>query len=396
MMNPTDAQNTAFIQQMNRIYPPKRKVLVIEWPDQRTVFQKHKGKIIGGTAAGIAGAVALPVALPLLGFTASGVAAGSIAASVQSVVYGAWTGGLFSLAQSAGAAGVATATTAGMAAGGAVAGLAVGSFADNSSARQKAFVEKMKNEENKIHIYSDKIYIGLKRLPGTPDMRKSFLQSLSCRSECEKSVIILGARQFTIYDTYYVEENINITDGYLWFTQYDNHKEISLKDFRVFMSKLGSSGSFNFNDVVKFVGISFDDIPQFSYVIDGDDKCHITQWTPRLQNGMFPILLPNIGFKQYAEIKPNLDKWLTSIRADAKSIQAIHKSRNNFEDVKKDYFFKETYTVLDHHSAESVSPSGVLSITPNEDVHRKRWHDSSQTMNLLNMNIKVLIYSSSD
>ena len=31
-------------QKMNRIYPPKRKVLVIEWPDQRTVFQKHKGK----------------------------------------------------------------------------------------------------------------------------------------------------------------------------------------------------------------------------------------------------------------------------------------------------------------------------------------------------------------
>ena len=43
MMNITDAQNTAFIQQMNRVYPPKRKVLVIEWPDQRTVFQKHKG-----------------------------------------------------------------------------------------------------------------------------------------------------------------------------------------------------------------------------------------------------------------------------------------------------------------------------------------------------------------
>ena len=30
-------------QKMSRIYPPKRKVLVIEWPDQRTVFQKHKG-----------------------------------------------------------------------------------------------------------------------------------------------------------------------------------------------------------------------------------------------------------------------------------------------------------------------------------------------------------------
>ena len=31
-------------QKMSRVYPPKRKVLVIEWPDQRTVFQKHKGK----------------------------------------------------------------------------------------------------------------------------------------------------------------------------------------------------------------------------------------------------------------------------------------------------------------------------------------------------------------
>ena len=31
-------------QKMSRIYPPMRKVLVIEWPDQRTVFEKHKGK----------------------------------------------------------------------------------------------------------------------------------------------------------------------------------------------------------------------------------------------------------------------------------------------------------------------------------------------------------------
>ena len=52
-----------------------------------------------------------------------------------------------------------------MAAGGAMAGMAVGSFSDNSSSRQQAFARRAKNEENKIHIYPDKIYIGLKTLP---------------------------------------------------------------------------------------------------------------------------------------------------------------------------------------------------------------------------------------
>ena len=59
------------------------------------------------------------------------------------------------------------ATTAGMAAGGAAMGLALGSFADNSSPIQQAYVAKMlMNKENKIHIYGDKIYVGLNRLPG--------------------------------------------------------------------------------------------------------------------------------------------------------------------------------------------------------------------------------------
>ena len=76
--------------------------------------------------------------------------------------------GKIKLSKSAGAAGVAAATTAGMAAGGVVAGLAVGSFADNSSSRQQLFVKHMKeNNENAIHIYSDKIYIGLKKLPAS-------------------------------------------------------------------------------------------------------------------------------------------------------------------------------------------------------------------------------------
>ena len=66
------------------------------------------------------------------------------------------------------------ATTAGMAAGGAAVGLALGSFADNSSPIQQAYVAKMLllNKENKIHIYADKIYLGLNRLPGNGSINK--------------------------------------------------------------------------------------------------------------------------------------------------------------------------------------------------------------------------------
>ena len=42
-------------------------------------------------------------------------------------------------------------------------------------------------------------------------MRKFYLQSLHCTSVDDTSVIILGGRQFTIYDDYYVEQNIDIT-----------------------------------------------------------------------------------------------------------------------------------------------------------------------------------------
>ena len=56
-----------------------------------------------------------------------------------------------------------------------------------------------------------------------------------------------------------------LIDGYLWFVQYDNHKEITLKDFRLFMSKLNTNGGFDFNDAVNYIGVSFSDIPQIGF-----------------------------------------------------------------------------------------------------------------------------------
>ena len=96
------------------------------------------------------------------------------------------------LSKSAGAAGVAAATTAGMAAGGVVAGLAVGSFADNSSSRQQLFVKNMKqNNENTIHIYPDKIYIGMKKLPASG----SILTILYEKDSCHKRVLCKNITQ---------------------------------------------------------------------------------------------------------------------------------------------------------------------------------------------------------
>ena len=51
------------------------------------------------------------------------------------------------------------------------------------------------------------------------------------------------------------------------------------------------------------------------------------------------------------------------------------------------------FSVLDHQSSGKISPSGVVSITPNEDLKLARMYDAMQIMKLLNMNINVLIYS---
>ena len=50
--------------------------------------RNNKAILITSAVFGVAGAVVLPIASPLLGFGAGGVAAGSIAASAQSVIYG--------------------------------------------------------------------------------------------------------------------------------------------------------------------------------------------------------------------------------------------------------------------------------------------------------------------
>ena len=87
---------------------------------------------IGGFIVGIAAA---PLVLSAAGFTAGGVAAGSIAASAQSVIYGGATTGIFSLLQSAGAAGLGVAGNAVAGAVGAAAGAGLG-VAGNATAEK--------------------------------------------------------------------------------------------------------------------------------------------------------------------------------------------------------------------------------------------------------------------
>jgi len=68
-----------------------------------------KAGLVGGTLA----LAVTPFALPWIGFTAGGVAAGSAAASIQSVVYGGTvtSSSVFAALQSAGAAGMGAKVT---------------------------------------------------------------------------------------------------------------------------------------------------------------------------------------------------------------------------------------------------------------------------------------------
>ena len=72
-----------------------------------------------------------------------------------------------------------------------------------------------------------------------------------------------------------------------------------------------------------------ENLSKYSYVIDGGDKRQITEmhhsrWKARGANRRLPILIPNIGFKEFSEIKPKkLDAWLKSIEADQDSLEMI-------------------------------------------------------------------------
>ncbi|XP_048754642.2 interferon alpha-inducible protein 27-like protein 2B isoform X2 [Ostrea edulis] len=87
------------------------------------------GKTLVAVGAGTAAVVALPAVLAGAGFTAAGVAAGSLAAWIQAPFTAA--GGWFAAAQSAGVVGAAATTKAGVGATVATATRAVSSFFSN-------------------------------------------------------------------------------------------------------------------------------------------------------------------------------------------------------------------------------------------------------------------------
>eukprot|EP00762_Andalucia_godoyi_P008136 ANDGO_02220.mRNA.1 hypothetical protein len=85
-------------------------------------YVKIGASVVAGAVIGV---VAVPAAISAVGFTSSGVAAGSIAASIQSTVYAGSACGWFATAQSIGAAGMGlTGTVVSAVSGAAVTGTA--------------------------------------------------------------------------------------------------------------------------------------------------------------------------------------------------------------------------------------------------------------------------------
>ena len=94
------------------------------------------GAAIGAVVSGAVMVVAAPLALAAVGFGTSGVAAGSLAAAIQSNVYGSGTYGVFSVfsvLQSWGAAGIPASTVAAVTGTGAAAGGVAGGVSSKSS-----------------------------------------------------------------------------------------------------------------------------------------------------------------------------------------------------------------------------------------------------------------------
>jgi len=115
--------------------------------------RNNKTVLITSAVFGVAGAIVLPIALPLLGFGATGVAAGSIAASAQSAIYGGFTTGIFSALQSMGAAGVSAGTTAMLTAFGVATGAGIGALIKEDIIHTISVARRIQNE-TKIQIIS--------------------------------------------------------------------------------------------------------------------------------------------------------------------------------------------------------------------------------------------------
>ena len=98
---------------------------------QATPANGYAGWIIGGVAAGTAAVVGAPIVVSGLGFTATGIAANSIGASMMSAWAPTAAGGVVATLQSVGALGLSAGAKAGIGAAGAAVGAAVGAAADD-------------------------------------------------------------------------------------------------------------------------------------------------------------------------------------------------------------------------------------------------------------------------
>merc|ERR1711953_918036 len=135
-----------------------RTVMLIEWPDHRNFFQRHKYKLLG-TTIGAASLIALPhMALPLLGWSSYGIRAHSIASWLESFGYEstAWFRELQHLGSTHGPGFVGNSL---FGSAGIFAGSSFVTYKELSPGRQKEYLKKLETPTNGIHIYPEYIYI---------------------------------------------------------------------------------------------------------------------------------------------------------------------------------------------------------------------------------------------
>merc|ERR1711937_298478 len=163
--------------------------------------EKHKSLIIAGGIGAAVGAVALPLALPALGFTATGVAAGSAAAAAQSFFYGAFTTGVFSACQSMGVVGVSAGVTAIMAAAGGAAAAGIATALET----RKLYEQEI--EKFSIYFKTD---------------RRSVLHVKYGLKELELSRSEISKTEWTL--------NISAENRYDWIVELDNGNKIQIEE----------------------------------------------------------------------------------------------------------------------------------------------------------------------